>query len=87
VSALGSLAFIVEEEALVVRVRAGWQYVALGSVIAAPTTSFPAITTTVKTPIESSNLINNIPYPVDGPSVSYNQRHLDSLVIRDMPTP
>lgn len=69
VTALGTIAFILEEEALVVRVSNGWQYIALGSVIPAATIP-PPVPSSLRPPIESSNLINSIPYPVDGPTVS-----------------
>lgn len=71
VSPVGTLAYIIDEEALLVRVNSGWQYIALGSVV--PITTQPPPTTTTyspKPPFESSNLVNSIPLPVDGPSVS-----------------
>ncbi|KAG0724088.1 hypothetical protein GWK47_041386 [Chionoecetes opilio] len=47
VSPVGTLAFVVEEEALLVRVEAGWQYVALGSVVPLPSTTPAPLTTPV----------------------------------------
>ncbi|XP_074035185.1 collagen XV/XVIII-type protein multiplexin isoform X2 [Leptinotarsa decemlineata] len=66
VSPVGTLAYIIEEEALLLRVNNGWQYVALGSLLhittsAPPTTSSPQI----RPPFEASNLINHISKPVD----------------------
>lgn len=71
VSPVGTLAYIIDEEAVLVRVNSGWQYLSLGSIV--PITTPPPPTTTVQTlkpPFESSNLINRIPFPIDGPSVS-----------------
>lgn len=72
VSPVGTLAYIIDEEALLVRVNSGWQYIALGSVVPITTQAPPTTTTqSPKPPFESSNLINSIPAPVDGPSVSF----------------
>ncbi|XP_020710044.2 collagen alpha-1(XVIII) chain isoform X2 [Athalia rosae] len=67
VSQVGTLAYIIDEEALLVRVNNGWQYIALGSLLpittpAPPTTAPPP----VKAPFEASNLINQIPLKTDG---------------------
>ncbi|XP_037078278.1 collagen alpha-1(I) chain-like isoform X2 [Pollicipes pollicipes] len=68
VSPVGTLAFVMDEEALLVRVSAGWQYVSLGSVVDHKPTEPP--TTTAQTaehrsppPFESGNLVSQ----VDGP--------------------
>ncbi|XP_051166269.1 collagen alpha-1(XXII) chain isoform X2 [Leptopilina boulardi] len=67
VSPVGTLAYIIDEEALLVRVNSGWQYIALGSLL--PITT-PAPPTTVpppaNPPFEASNLINQIPIKADG---------------------
>ncbi|XP_042221660.1 collagen alpha-1(I) chain-like isoform X3 [Homarus americanus] len=69
VSPVGTLAFVVEEEALLVRVAAGWQYVALGSVVPLPSTTPLPLTTPVHTesvkppPLEVDSLITGL----DGP--------------------
>jgi collagen type XVIII alpha len=65
-SPVGTLAYVIEEEALLVRVNNGWQYIALGSVLpvttpAPPTTSSPQL----RPPFEASNLINHISKPAD----------------------
>ncbi|KAG5893858.1 hypothetical protein JTB14_005467 [Gonioctena quinquepunctata] len=66
VSPVGTLAYVIEEEALLVRVNNGWQYIALGSLLpvttpAPPTTGSPQ----VRPPFEASNLINPISKPAD----------------------
>ncbi|XP_018572244.1 collagen alpha-1(XV) chain-like isoform X2 [Anoplophora glabripennis] len=66
-SPVGTLAYVIEEEALLVRVNNGWQYIALGSLLpvttpAPPTTSSPQ---QLRPPFESSNLINHISKPAD----------------------
>ncbi|XP_069193869.1 collagen alpha-1(XVIII) chain isoform X7 [Procambarus clarkii] len=69
VSPVGTLAFVVEEEALLVRVGAGWQYVALGSVVPLSNTTPAPLSTTIHTervkppPLEMDSLINGL----DGP--------------------
>ncbi|XP_060519711.1 collagen alpha-1(IX) chain-like isoform X2 [Cylas formicarius] len=65
-SPVGTLAYVVEEEALLVRVNGGWQYIALGSLLpvttpAPPTTSAPQL----HPPFEASNLINHISKPAE----------------------
>ncbi|PNF18720.1 hypothetical protein B7P43_G05034 [Cryptotermes secundus] len=70
VSPVGTIAYIIDEEALLVRVNNGWQYIALGGLL--PITTQPPPTTTphsVKPPFEASNLINTKPIPVEGPSL------------------
>ncbi|XP_046410800.1 collagen alpha-1(IX) chain [Neodiprion fabricii] len=67
VSQVGTLAYIIDEEALLVRVNNGWQYIALGSLLpittpAPPTTAPPPI----KPPFEISNLVNQILLKTDG---------------------
>ncbi|XP_076263566.1 collagen XV/XVIII-type protein multiplexin isoform X3 [Rhynchophorus ferrugineus] len=61
-SPVGTLAYVMEEEALLVRVNNGWQYIALGSLLpintpTPPTTSAPQ----QHPPFEASNLINQLP--------------------------
>ncbi|XP_030746994.1 collagen alpha-1(XVIII) chain-like isoform X3 [Sitophilus oryzae] len=61
-SPVGTLAYVMEEEALLVRVNGGWQYIALGSLLpintpTPPTTSAPQ----QHPPFEASNLINQLP--------------------------
>ncbi|CAL4084333.1 unnamed protein product [Meganyctiphanes norvegica] len=68
-SPVGTMAFIVDEEALLVRVRDGWQYVALGSIVTLPssTTTPPSTTTAYHRPpqLEAGNLLlNNVEGPV-----------------------
>ncbi|XP_025195746.1 collagen alpha-1(XVIII) chain-like isoform X2 [Melanaphis sacchari] len=59
---MGTIAFIVEEEALLVRVTRGWQYISLGSLV---TTGIEPIPTSIPMPtrvsLESSNLVHNHP--------------------------
>ncbi|XP_029669239.1 collagen alpha-1(XV) chain-like [Formica exsecta] len=67
VSPVGTLAYIIDEQALLVRVNNGWQYIALGSLLpittpAPPTTAPPP----ANPPFEASNLINQIPVKADG---------------------
>ncbi|CAH1994165.1 unnamed protein product [Acanthoscelides obtectus] len=66
-SPLGTMAFIIEEDALVIRVRRGWQYIALGSLL---TTYTPPPLTTMspplKLPFEASNLVNHAVRSADG---------------------
>ncbi|XP_063981112.1 collagen alpha-1(IX) chain-like isoform X3 [Diachasmimorpha longicaudata] len=68
VSPVGTLAYIIDEEALLVRVNHGWQYIPLGSLLPIttppppPTTSLPP----ANPPFEASNLINQIPMKADG---------------------
>ncbi|XP_067009390.1 collagen alpha-1(XV) chain-like [Anabrus simplex] len=64
-SAAGTVAYITDEEALLVRVINGWQYIALGSLLPvttqSPSTSAPPPTTTpqpVKPEVESFKLID-----------------------------
>ncbi|XP_011315032.1 collagen alpha-1(XVIII) chain isoform X6 [Fopius arisanus] len=67
VSSVGTLAYIIDEEALLVRVNHGWQYIALGSLL--PITTVPPPTTVLpptNPPFEASNLINQIPMKTDG---------------------
>ncbi|XP_066142162.1 collagen alpha-1(XVIII) chain isoform X3 [Euwallacea fornicatus] len=60
-SPIGTMVYIIEEESLLVRVNAGWQYVALGALLhtvpspgAVPSTRAPPL---VHHPFESSNLV------------------------------
>lgn len=67
-STVGTLAYITDEEALLVRVNKGWQYIALGSLV--PVTTEPPPTTTtekLRPPFESSNHVKTQPVPMDGP--------------------
>ncbi|XP_054285965.1 collagen alpha-1(XVIII) chain-like isoform X1 [Macrosteles quadrilineatus] len=71
VSPVGTLAYILEEEALLIRVNRGWQYVLMGQVIPV-NADFPTPVTTTTTekshpPFEASNLLNNVPTQLDGP--------------------
>ncbi|VVC43057.1 C-type lectin fold,Collagen triple helix repeat,C-type lectin-like/link domain,Collagenase [Cinara cedri] len=62
---VGTIAFIVEEEALLVRVAHGWQYISLGSVVPAGIESVPTNTPMpTRAPLESSNLVHNNHSPV-----------------------
>lgn len=74
-SPVGALAYVIEEQALFVKINAGWQYVSLGSVVTqatqAPVTAAPA---SLPMPAASlvhvpsiSNLVENA--PVVGPSL------------------
>ncbi|XP_062553398.1 collagen alpha-1(XVIII) chain isoform X12 [Armigeres subalbatus] len=70
-SPVGTLAYIIDEEALLVRVNKGWQYIALGTLVPIATPA-PPTTTVIPPPhrpdLQASNLINNIPQPIEGPS-------------------
>ncbi|CAO1407137.1 unnamed protein product [Diamesa serratosioi] len=62
---VGTLAYVIDEEAVLVRVNKGWQYIALGTLL--PLATQPPTTTTI-TPsygpdLQASNLINNIQKP------------------------
>ncbi|XP_049809823.1 collagen alpha-1(XV) chain-like [Schistocerca nitens] len=62
-SPVGTLAYVMDEQALLVRVAAGWQYVALGSLMAVSTQPPPTTTTTERPstrtlPIEAFNVVN-----------------------------
>ncbi|KAL3275609.1 hypothetical protein HHI36_020362 [Cryptolaemus montrouzieri] len=66
ISPVGTIAYVIEEEAILVRVNNGWQYIALGSLLpvttpAPPTTNNPHL----RPPFEVSNLINHISKPAD----------------------
>ncbi|XP_050073571.1 collagen alpha-1(XVIII) chain isoform X1 [Anopheles maculipalpis] len=65
---VGTLAYIIDEEALLVRVNKGWQYIALGTLV--PIATVPPPTTTIVPPqradLQASNLIHNLPQPGDG---------------------
>ncbi|CAH1398209.1 unnamed protein product [Nezara viridula] len=68
VSPVGTLAYIIDEQALLVRVNNGWQYIALGTLVSIATEEPPTTTTEKhRPPFESSNLVNNQPVPMDGP--------------------
>ncbi|KAH9644139.1 hypothetical protein HF086_010354 [Spodoptera exigua] len=75
-SAVGALAYVVEEQALFVKVNSGWQYVLLGSLVtqSAPTHPTPAPAPPPPMPAASlvhkpsiSNLVESSPVP--GPSL------------------
>lgn len=68
-SPIGTIAFVIDEEALFVKVNNGWQYIQLGSIITA-TTPPPTSTPPAKPPFESSNLVNSVSFPIAGPNVS-----------------
>ncbi|XP_042870468.1 collagen alpha-1(XV) chain-like isoform X1 [Penaeus japonicus] len=78
-SPVGTLAFVIDEEALLVRVSAGWQYVSMGSVIPLPTTT-PEPSTTPEPPVarppplQVDSLVNT----VDGPRI-LRQQNLPQL--------
>ncbi|XP_065086473.1 collagen alpha-1(XVIII) chain isoform X7 [Ochlerotatus camptorhynchus] len=69
-SPVGTLAYIIDEEALLVRVNKGWQYIALGTLVPIATPA-PPTSTVIPPPhrpdLQASNLINNIPQPLEGP--------------------
>ncbi|KAG8038829.1 hypothetical protein G9C98_003136 [Cotesia typhae] len=73
ISPVGTLAYIIDEEALLVRVNNGWQYIAyvyqLGTLLSTSTqaTVTPAL---YNPPFEASNLINQLPIRTDGSGVS-----------------
>lgn len=69
VSSVGTLAYIIDEQALLVRVNNGWQYIALGTLVSIATEEPPTTTEKYRPPFESSNLVNNPPPPppMDGP--------------------
>ncbi|XP_022216757.1 collagen alpha-1(XV) chain isoform X7 [Drosophila obscura] len=65
----GTLAYITEEEALLVRVNKGWQYIALGTLVpiatpAPPTTVAPSM----RFDLQSKNLLNSPPPPLNTPT-------------------
>ncbi|KAK0161818.1 hypothetical protein PV327_008230 [Microctonus hyperodae] len=67
VSPVGTLAYIIDEEALLVRVNNGWQYIALGTLLPISTPAPPTtVPPPVNPPLEASNLINQIPIKADG---------------------
>nr|XP_022915821.1 collagen alpha-1(XVIII) chain isoform X3 [Onthophagus taurus] len=79
-SPVGTLAYVIEEQALLVRVNGGWQYIALGSLLpittpAPPTTIAPQI----RPPLEASNLINHIHKPPEVPNWFPKMLRLASL--------
>ncbi|GLV45005.1 Multiplexin, partial [Carabus blaptoides fortunei] len=86
VSPVGTLAYVIEEEALLVRVNNGWQYIALGSLLPITTPAPPTTPNSpVRPPFEASNLINNIPQPVDGPNLrmaALNEPHTGDTHVR-----
>ncbi|ENN79767.1 hypothetical protein YQE_03823, partial [Dendroctonus ponderosae] len=73
-SPIGTMVYIIEEESLLVRVNAGWQYVALGALLQTGSTPLPTTTAPpqVHPPFESSNLVNNNMLP------KYPEIHLAS---------
>ncbi|XP_048525062.1 collagen alpha-1(XVIII) chain isoform X3 [Dendroctonus ponderosae] len=73
-SPIGTMVYIIEEESLLVRVNAGWQYVALGALLQTDSTPLPTTTAPpqVHPPFESSNLVNNNMLP------KYPEIHLAS---------
>ncbi|XP_059470100.1 collagen alpha-1(XV) chain isoform X3 [Neocloeon triangulifer] len=82
-SPVGTIAFLLDEEALLVRVRSGWQYIALGGLVSVDTTAPPETTTTTEAPIlppirpqmEVSNLLRT----VDGPNWTPKMLRLAAL--------
>ncbi|XP_050311873.1 collagen alpha-1(XVIII) chain isoform X3 [Anthonomus grandis grandis] len=75
-SPIGTMVYIIEEEALVIKVNAGWQYVALGSLLHPDPHPQHVATTTappqVNPPFESSNLVNhNLPKVPERAEVPY----------------
>ncbi|XP_023173333.2 collagen alpha-1(XV) chain isoform X2 [Drosophila hydei] len=65
----GTLAYITEEEALLVRVNKGWQYIALGTLVpiatpAPPTTVAPSL----RFDLQSKNLLNSPPPLLNTPT-------------------
>ncbi|CAG9761536.1 unnamed protein product [Ceutorhynchus assimilis] len=65
-SPIGTMAYIIEEEALLIKVHSGWQYVALGSLLHMGHTTMPSTTAPpqLNPPFESSNLIHDNTLPV-----------------------
>ncbi|XP_030572386.1 collagen alpha-1(XV) chain isoform X8 [Drosophila novamexicana] len=66
----GTLAYITEEEALLVRVNKGWQYIALGTLVpiatpAPPTTVAPSL----RFDLQSKNLLNSPPPLLNTPTL------------------
>ncbi|KAK4876611.1 hypothetical protein RN001_009117 [Aquatica leii] len=67
VSPVGTIGYLIEEEALLVRVNNGWQYIALGNVIpinTQPPTPTPS-PVQMKPLFEASNLVNHVPLSAD----------------------
>ncbi|KAF5301759.1 hypothetical protein FQR65_LT08742 [Abscondita terminalis] len=66
-SPVGTIGYLIEEEALLVRVNHGWQYIALGNVI--PISTQPPTPTPspvqMKPLFEASNLVNHVPLSAD----------------------
>lgn len=60
-SPVGTIAFILDEEAILVRVNKGWQYIALGTLV--PLATQPMTTTSVSPSygpdLQASNLLNS----------------------------
>ncbi|KAK4291744.1 hypothetical protein Pmani_035446 [Petrolisthes manimaculis] len=70
VSPLGTLAFVIEEEALLVKIKSGWQYVSLGSVVDEPSQP-PPLQPTLQPPsqlppLQVDSLVSG---SVDGPKL------------------
>ncbi|XP_063702307.1 collagen alpha-1(XVIII) chain isoform X8 [Culicoides brevitarsis] len=61
---VGTFAYLIDEEAVLVRVKGGWKYIMLGTFVSLAPQPAPA----TAAPEYASNLLNNIPQPVDGPS-------------------
>ncbi|XP_063702302.1 collagen alpha-1(XVIII) chain isoform X3 [Culicoides brevitarsis] len=62
---VGTFAYLIDEEAVLVRVKGGWKYIMLGTFVSLAPQPAPA----TAAPEYASNLLNNIPQPVDGPSL------------------
>ncbi|CAH0546971.1 unnamed protein product [Brassicogethes aeneus] len=59
VSPVGTLAYVIEEQSLLVRVNNGWQYVAMGSLLPVTTAVPPTTSSSQLNPaLEASNLVN-----------------------------
>jgi len=67
ISPVGTMAFLYEEDNLLVRVRNGWQYVSMGGFVPLPASTTSAPSTTAKPVLPSAK--DNLIKVADGPMV------------------
>ncbi|KAF2351646.1 Collagenase NC10/endostatin [Trinorchestia longiramus] len=70
---VGGMAFLLDEEIVLVRVSEGWRYVQLGPVVPlpAPTPPTPSTTSTTETPVSPSLEVDSLVNGKDGPVQGY----------------
>ncbi|XP_055707831.1 collagen alpha-1(XV) chain isoform X2 [Phlebotomus papatasi] len=74
-STIGTIVFLVAEEALLLRVTRGWQYISLGTLLPLTSPSSPissqqhAPVAPIRSDLQASNLLHNNLEPVVGPSL------------------